>query len=236
MKTITNEKLISRNAKIAQYSNLGGLLVLGFGLLITIKWPDKLPYAGITLLVGFLLSQIGMYYGNRWGRNPRPDQVIDKSLKGLGREFTAYHYVTPVAHLLVSPAGIWTIMPFYMKGTVTYDKKRWRIKGGGLMEGYMRLFGQDNIGRPDIESDAEIDSVKRYFKKVLPEGTEIPPIQSLLMFVNPSVELDVESAPLPALKAKDLKEYLRAKGKEKNIGDLTLSTIQAALPQAVNED
>jgi hypothetical protein len=35
------------------------------------------------LLLGFLLSQFGIYFGNRWGRNPRPDQVINKNLKGF---------------------------------------------------------------------------------------------------------------------------------------------------------
>jgi hypothetical protein len=46
----------------------------------------------------------------------------------------------------------------------------------------------------------------------------------------------VEGAPLPGLTPKDLKDFLREKGKEKALGELTLSTIRAALPQAEKEE
>ncbi len=236
MKTVTNLKLIQRNAKIGQYTSFGALIVLGLGLFITFKYPNAFQYSLLALLVGFLMSQIGIHFTNRWGHNPRPDEIIDKSLKGLGREFTVYHYVTPVSHLLVGPAGVWTIMPNFQGGIIAYDKKRWRAKGGGVLQSYMRLFGQENLGRPDLESDAEIDSAKRYFKRVLPEGTEIPQVNSLLLFANPKVELKVEDAPLPALTPKDLKDFLREKTKGKTIGELTLDIIRKALPQAEKEE
>jgi hypothetical protein len=212
------------------------LVVLGFGLFITFKWPNLFVYSLAALLIGFFMSQVGIHFTNRWGHNPRPDEIVDKSLKGLGREFTVYHYVTPVSHLLVGPAGVWTIMPNFQGGIIVYDKKRWRAKGGGFLQSYMRMFGQENLGRPDLESEAEIDSAKRYLKRVLPEGTEIPQVNSLLLFANPKVELKVEDAPLPALTPKDLKDFLREKSKQKSIGDLTLDTIRKALPQAEKDE
>jgi hypothetical protein len=236
MKIVTNAKLIKRNAKIGQYTSLGALVVLGLGLYITFKMPDKFAYSLAALLIGFFMSQVGIHLTNRWGRNPRPDDIIDKSLKGLGREFSIYHFVTPVSHLLVGPAGIWTIIPYFQSGTVIYDKKRWRAKGGGALQSYMRLFGQENIGRPDLESEAEIDSAKRYLKRILPEGTEIPLVRAALLFTNPKVELKMEDAPIPAMTPKDLKEFLREQIKEKPISDSTLSSIRAALPQAEKED
>ena len=236
MKSVTNLKLVQRNAKIGQYTSFGALIVLGLGLFITFKYPNAFQYSLAALLVGFLMSQVGIHFTNRWGHNPRPDEIVDKSLKGLGREFTVYHYVTPVSHLLVGPAGIWTIMPNFQGGVIAYDKKRWKAKGGGVLQSYMRMFGQENLGRPDLESDAEIDSAKRYLKRVLPEGTEIPPVNSILLFANPKVELKVEDAPLPALTPKDLKDFLRGKSKDKTIGELTLDTIHKALPQAEKDE
>ena len=236
MKTVTNDKLIKRNAKIGQYTSLGALAVLGVGLYLTFKMPDKFAYSLAALLIGFFMSQVGIHFTNRWGRNPRPDDIIDKSLKGLGREFTIYHYVTPVSHLLVGPAGIWTIIPYFQSGTVVYDKKRWRAKGGGFLQSYMRLFGQENLGRPDLESDAEIDSAKHYLQRVLPEGAEIPPIKAALLFANPKVELKVEEAPIPSMTPKDLKDFLREKSKEKSISEAMLSSIRAALPQVQKEE
>ena len=236
MRTVTNTKLIQRNSKIGQYTTLGSLGLMVVAMIISYRMQNEPAYWLGALLVGFFLFQIGTYFTNRWGRNPRPNEVIDKSLKGLGRDFIAYHYVTPVSHLLVNPAGVWAILPYYLNGVVSYDKKRWRLKGGGVIQGYLRLFGQDTIGRPDLEAEAAIDSAQRYFKKVLPEGTEIPTIQTLLLFANPKVELNVEGAPMPALKAKDLKDFMRGKGKEKQLGESLLNRIQQALPQTTDEE
>ena len=236
MKTVTNNKLIKRNAKIGQYTSLGSLAVLGVGLYLTFKMPDKFAYSLAALLIGFFMSQVGIHFTNRWGRNPRPDDIIDKSLKGLGREFTIYHYVTPVSHLLVGPAGIWTIIPYFQSGTVVYEKKRWRAKGGGFLQSYMRLFGQENLGRPDLESEAEIDSAKRYLQRVLPEAADIPEARAILLFSNPKVDLKVEDAPIPAMTPKDLKDFLREKSKEKAISEAMLSSIHTALPHSEKEE
>ena len=47
---------------------------------------------------------------------------------------------------------------------------------------------------------------------MLPEGTELPSIQSLLLFAHPQIELNnLEEAPIPALNSKDLKDFLREK-------------------------
>ncbi len=236
MKVVTNTKLIKRNAKIGQVTSIGALVVLGIGLYISFKMPDKFAYSLGALLIGFFMSQIGMYYGNRWGRSPRPDEMIDKGLKGLGREYTVYDYVTAVPHLLVGPAGIWTLMPYYQSGRIVYEKKRWKSRGGGFLQSYLRLFGQENIGRPEIESESGIASINRYLTRIMPEGSEIPPIRSLLLFTSSKVELNVEDAPLPTITPKDLKDFLREKSKEQPIGDLMLDSLLRALPKPEREE
>ncbi len=236
MKVVTNTKLIKRNSKIGQFTSIGALVILGIGLYISFKMPDKFAYSLGALLLGFFMSQIGMYYGNCWGRSPRPDELIDKSLKGLGREFTVYHYSTAASHLLVGPAGVWTLMPYYQSGVIVYEKKRWKSKGGGFLKSYLRLFGQENMGRPEIDSETEIQATSRYLARLLPEGSEVPPIKSLLLFTSPKVELKVEDAPLPAITPKDLKDFLREKSKEKPIGDLLLDTLLRALPKPDREE
>ena len=236
MKVVTNTKLIKRNAKIGQYTSIGALVIMGIGLYISFKMPDKFAYSLGALLLGFFMSQIGMYYGNRWGRSPRPDELIDKGLKGLGREYTIYHYVTAAPHLLVGPAGVWTLMPYYQSGIIVYEKKRWKSRGGGFLQSYLRLFGQENLGRPEIESETGIESIKRYLTRILPEGSEVPPIKSLLLFTSPKVELKVEDPPLPTITPKDLKDFMREKSKEEPIGALMLDTLLRALPKPDREE
>jgi len=236
MKVVTNLKLIKRNAKIGQYTSIGALVILGVGLYISFKMPDKFIFSLGALLLGFFMSQIGMYYGNRWGRSPRPDEMIDKGLKGLGRDFSVYHYRTAASHMLVGPAGIWILMPYYQSGKIVYEKKHWKSKGGGFLQSYLRLFGQENMGRPEIESETEIESTKRYLSKILPEGSEVPQIQTVLIFTSPKVDLQVKDAPLPAITPKDLKDFMREKSKEKPIGGSIMEKIQDLLPKPEHEE
>jgi len=231
MKIIKNEKLIKRNGQIGQWTSLGALVVLGLGMYISFNRTDLYVYSIAALLLGFTLTQIGMYMGNRYGRSPRPDEKLDAGLKGLQNEFVMYHYVGPASHLLVGPAGIWILLPYHQRGKITYKKNRWRNSGGGFLQGYMRIFGQESIGRPDIEMDSEINAVKKYFAKHM-EESQIPEINTMMVFTSDDVELDsTEETPVPAMKLKEVKEFFRKKVKEKPISQMQLAAVKAALPE-----
>jgi len=233
MKIIKNEKLIKRNSKIGQWTSIAALLVLGGGMYMSFSNPANsqlVTYSIVALVLGFILTQIGMYMGNRWGRSPRPDEKIDAGLKGLPGDYTIYHFATPASHLLVGPAGIWILLPYRQRGAVTYAKNRWRVGKGGFLQAYMSIFGQEGIGRPDLEAENEINALKKLFAKKLNEG-EIPEMQAALVFMNDEVELQVEGAPLPALKLKQLKDFVRQKAKERPLGQITLASIKSALPE-----
>ncbi len=230
MKIIKNEKLIARNSKIGQFTSLGALAVLGVGMYISFSKPELFYYSIAALIVGFMMTQVGMYFTNRWGRTPRPDEQLDASLKGLPGDTTIYHYVTPVSHLLVGSAGIWILMPLHQRGKVKYEKNRWKLSGGGFMQAYMTIFGQEGIGRPDLELENQIDSLKKYFSKKM-EGDEVPEIKGILVFTSDQVEIEAADAPIPALPIKKLKEFVRQKSKEQSLGSLMLQKITDALPQ-----
>jgi hypothetical protein len=230
MKIIKNEKLIKRNSKIGQYTSLGALVVLGIGMYISFSQPDLFIWALAALLAGFTLTQIGMYFGNRWGRSPRPDEKLDAGLKGLPGDFVMYHWTTPVAHLLVGPAGVWVLLPYHQRGQVTYRKNRWKMSGGGFLQNYMRLFGQEGLGRPDLEAEAEINTVKKTLAAEMDES-EIPDIKAALVFTADGIEIDAQDSPMPALPLKRLKEFMRSKAKEKSISAPTLEKVKAALSE-----
>lgn len=229
MKIIKNEKMIERNKKIGNATSIGGLLVLGAGMFISWQKPELFNYAILSLLVGFILTQISIYLGNRFGRSPRPDEKLDAGLKGLPGDFTIYHYSAPVSHLMVGPAGIWVILPYRQNGVVTYQKNRWKMSGGGFMQGYMRLFGQEGIGRPDLEAEGDIKSLQKEFAKHM-EADQIPPIQAALVFTSDEVEVNAEDAPLPTMKLKQLKDFFRQKAKEHILSPEDLEKIKSILP------
>jgi hypothetical protein len=228
MKIIKNEKLIKRNATIGNWTSLGALVILAGGMYISFKRTDLFVYSLLALLVGFTLTQIGMYMGNKFGRSPRPDEKLDAGLKGLPNDFVMYHYTTPASHLLVGPAGVWIVMPYHQRGQVAYKKNRWRMSGGGFLQNYMRIFGQEGLGRPDIEMDGEIRSLQKYLGKKIDES-EIPEINALMVFTADDVEIDGEGSPVPALKLKQLKDFIRQKAKEKKVPAGTLDQLKAVL-------
>jgi hypothetical protein len=230
MKIIKNEKLIQRNGKIGSWVSLAALIVLGLGMYISFTRTELFVVSLASLLIGFTLTQVGMFMGNKYGRSPRPDEKLDAGLKGLPNEFTIYHYNTPASHVLVGPAGIWVLKPYHQRGQVSYKKNRWRMSGGGFLQSYMRLFGQENLGRPDIEIEGEIHSLKKHLLKQMDES-EIPDIKGLMVFASDQVEIDGEDSPIPALKIKQLKDFMRQKAKEKPITQMQLAGVKAALPE-----
>ena len=230
MKIIKNEKIIKRNSKIGQWTSLAALIILGGGMYISFTRTDLFVYSIAALLVGFTLTQIGMYMGNRYGRSPRPDEKLDAGLKGLQNEFSMYHYTAPASHLLVGPAGVWVLVPYHQRGQVTFKKGRWKMSGGGFLQGYMRIFGQESLGRPDIELDSEVRAVKKHLEKQLSES-DVPEIKAMMVFTSDEVEIEAEDAPVPAMKLKEIKEFFRKRAKEKPIGQTQLAAVKAALPE-----
>lgn len=231
MKIIKNEKLIKRNGQIGQWTSIAALIVLGGGMYVSFKYTELYIVSVVALIAGFALTQVGIYMGARYGRSPRPDEKLDAGLKGLQNEFTIYHYTTPVSHLLVGPAGVWIVLPFHQSGQVTYKKNRWRMSGGGALVKYMRIFGQESLGRPDVEMKNETSALRKYFAEHLNES-DIPEINTMLVFTSDRIEIEaVEDAPIPAMKVKEIKEFFRKKTKGKPISQLQLAAVRAALPE-----
>lgn len=229
MRIIRNEAMIKRNARIAQFTMLAGLLVLGAGMFISFRYQDQFGLSLAALLIGFMLSQIGIYYSNRWGRRPRPDELLDQALKGLDDKFTLYHYHSPVPHLLVGPAGIWILQPYHQRGKISFSKGRWRQKGGNL---YLKIFAQEGIGRPDLEiSGAKLSLQKALYKK-LPEEFELPEIKVALVFTHPKAEIEIseeERPPAETVQMGKLKELIRKAAKAKALSQAKAEAINEVL-------
>jgi len=234
MKIVKNEKLIKRNSTIGQWTSFAALIVLGLGMYISLTntnsnaKPQYFTYSLVCLGVGFAMTQIGMYMGSRWGRSPRPDEKIDAGLKGLHSEFVLYHFSSPVSHLLVGPSGVWSLLPYHQNGKIRFEKNRWKLSGGGFLQGYMRIFGQEGIGRPELEAENSIHIMEKFFSKKL-EGLAIPEIKPILLFTGNEVEVDPGDSQIPALKLKQLKEFLRQGSKTRTLSSLQLEEINQAL-------
>lgn len=241
MKIIRNEKLIRRNSRIGGIATVGGLALLVGGMVFTftVRNPALIGWSWMFLLAGFLISQLGVYFGARYGRSPRPDELLDRALKGMDERYAIFHYTTAASHLLVGPAGLWVLLPRHQSGKVIYAKGRWKQTRSGCLQAYLRFFAQEGIGRPDLDIPVETQTVEKYFNKKYPD-VEVPQVQAALVFTNENVELEVDEAPAPSLPAKELKEFIRKKAKDAPLSMTKvkeiLTALEANLPAAVKEE
>ncbi|MEW6086049.1 MAG: hypothetical protein AB1607_15760 [Chloroflexota bacterium] len=235
MKTIRNDKLIKRNSRIGGWAMALAVIILlgGFYVNIGNVSTDDLQSFYLILasfIIGFILVQVGLYLVNRYGGYPRVDEKLDAALKGLPGDFTIYHFMTPASHLLVGPAGIWILLPYRQRGVISYSKNRWRVSGGGFLQAYMTIFGQEGIGRPDLEAENEIRSVNTLLAKNF-EGHEIPEVHAALVFTNENIVIQTEDAPLPAMKLKQLKDFMRKRAKQVKLPASLADKIKSAIEQ-----
>jgi hypothetical protein len=228
MRLVTNEPLIKRNAAIGKYSATGGLIVLLGGLAVSFfKQNDPqwqfVPF--VTLIVGFILSNVGIYYSNRYVRPPRPDQALEAALKGFDDRYHLYHYRASTPHMLICPAGVFALVAKFQSGEVAWDGKRWKqIKGGSFIRSF---FGQESLGNPNAEAAGEVESLSHFLAKKI--GPDVPPVQAVVVFYSPNVTVNAKDAPVPAVHVKQLKEHLRKLPKGPTLSSDQIARLDEAL-------
>ena len=231
MKIISNEKLIKRNKKISQgvlYLSLA-LLLLGFLWSFTNPDETQTTFAYIILIPAYVLVQLSIYMANKWGRTPRPDEIIARSLKGLNDQYTLYNYTTPVPHLLLGPAGLWIIKPYHHSGEITYnpDRKKYEQHGGPNI--IAKLFAQESL--PNIENDSRVlrGKARDYLDSLKVES--LPELNLINAFFSEKADVHARNAPEITIHVDKLKDVIRMQAKELNLKDDLLNRTRAKLPQ-----
>ena len=69
-------------------------------------------------------------------------------------------------------------------------------------------------------------ALKKYLSKHM-EESDIPEINALMVFTSDQVEIDTEDSAIPAMKLKQIKEFMRQKAKAKKIPVETINKITA---------
>ena len=209
MRTFRNDKFIQKRAHLGRYVSLFGLGVLVLGLLISFTAPEFIGLSFLTLIIGFIASQVGIYYGNRYARLDRPDEVLSKALKGFDDRYTLYQYTTPAGNVLVTPNACYVFAIKMQSGPIAYQAGKWQHGIG--WKRLFKAFAQEGLGNPGNDVELEVDALKRYLAKHLP-GVEVP-IQPVIIFGHANAAVDAGQSPLPAMHVKKLKDWLRGGGK-----------------------
>jgi hypothetical protein len=117
-------------------------------------------------------------------------------------------------------------MPYYQAGKIVYEKNRYKQKGGGVMQKYLRIFGQEGLGRPDLEASSEVEAINKFIKKNIPDA-EIEQPSVALVFINDKAQLEIENAPVLTIPLKELKSTIRKTAKEKPLSPEMIKQINA---------
>ena len=231
MKLSINRKLIERNKKIAQITLFASLALLTIGFIWSLRntEPSKSVIGYLILIPAYLLVQISIFMANRWGKSPRPDEIVVQALKGLDDRYTLYNFTTSVPYLLVGPIGAWIINPYHHKGEISYnpEKNQYLQKGGpNFITKYFAQEGLPNITR-------EVFSLKRdlnkYFEKNSIQIDEEPLVVNL--FYSDDIILLTNKAPEINLKSDKLKVFIRKYVKKANIPPEKIEKLRSHLPK-----
>ena len=244
MRVVTNKKLARRNRKITNYLFFGtfGALILGFVVinasLFTNETPDTLTLfaQSAVLPIAFVLTIVSVRMTNLWARVPRPEKAIEDGLKGLSNKSILYNYYHfPVRHVLICPQGVFAIVTRWHDQQFSLRDGKFRSKRNFIS----KLFSAirfDGIGKPF--RDAEI--ARAHVQQAIDDVADDVAVQSLIVFVDPSAQVDFETEPeIPVLyadpkRSPNLKEFMRdakrllsdSAGEAKNASLMPLSDEQ----------
>lgn len=236
MKIYIDEKAVKRNTvigKILRWISLGCMLI---GLLAVFSQevaqnPTMFMVFFSIMLLGVVISSISSYFTTRFGKSPRPDELIDKAFKGLDDRFHLIHYKTSIPHLLISPAGIWSITPTFIDGEIEFNEKKsnWEHKKSSFLN---RFLSKEYFPNPvsDLNlSQKEIVKILQSNKCPIKENLQI---KLLVIFMNKNIKSieNNETEDILLLPIEKVKDKFRKLSKSNAYSDEMLDSLIECLP------
>ena len=229
MVVIRDDERIAKLKKRSQRASLiGFVFLLGGFVAVFINVQNLLIIQTVALLAGFSLSQYGIYLQHRYGRSPRPDEVLDDAVKSVARDGRMYHYVLPAPHVLLTKGGPIVFVLKYQLGNISAVGDKWRQTGIG----FRRFFGQEGLGNPARDADSMIKALASYIREHAPDLDELP-IAAMIVFTSKNIKnLDVAESSIPAMHFSKVKGFLRQKGSGELLPASDYKALRAAFDEA----
>ena len=220
MRVTVNEPLVAKRSSRGRRIMILGFAVMLVAVVLSFNELSLLRSYGI-MVVGLVLINIGLYYGGKWMRDPREEQILDKSLKGLNHGSRLYSYLLPSDHVLLASPGFFVLTLKFQDGRITAEGDKWQ-RHLSLGSSLRALF-EPRLGNPGQQALKEASKVESWVKEHLPDA-EVP-VRPVVVFVNPKAKLQLEGASVPAVALDDLKAFLRTALKDKPLPAATLQAL-----------
>jgi hypothetical protein len=227
MRIVTNQKLVNRNRKWAQYLFFLSFALLIGGLLITNQQGSVQTTGDILLTVvapalvlpiAFIATLASVRMTNLWARLPRPEDALRDGLKGINPKAVLYNYFHfPARHVLFAPQGVFAMVTRFQDGHYVCVGDQWSTRQG-FARRLLSIFRFDGIGNPT--SDAL--KAKQHVQSLLESSGIDVEVQPLIVFVSPRVHLELQDTVVPVVHTTikhelGIKKYLQEAGKDKKL-------------------
>jgi hypothetical protein len=204
MKVYIDRKKIAKRAELSNLGSIGGLILLLVSVLLPLFLPKAASLSFLLMVAGLGIAMVGIYYANRWVRKPRPEDLLDKALKGLADSYHLYHYPAfPTDHILLTPNGVVLLETISLAGSFSYKDGRWRE--AMTIGRALRSIVEEHVGDP-IKSAVRTEKVLQEQLATQVEGTV--PIKAVVVFVHPNAVLEIEKPSIPVVMAEKLKKQV----------------------------
>lgn len=209
MQVVTNQEFVNARTRIGRWGTLAGAVGMGAGFITSFN-VEYIAASYIFLIFGILSFNVGRYNAMRWGIHPREDEILTNSLKGLDQKYALINYApgVPSAHVILSPFGLIHVETRHVEGVVVCEGDRWRRKRSFLA--WLRGFAEGQLGNPTKSALATVDRLRAFLVENL--GADIAgqvPVEAVVVFVNPRVDLNVSDAVVPSMTPRELKAHVR---------------------------
>jgi hypothetical protein len=255
MKLYRNVSEIRRKESLGRRLSLIGLGILFIGLLASFV-PSWFPPSGdptvtvsapvrflqeywtwisfAALPIGFIFASFGSYFINRFARRrwpgiksiARPDEVLERSMKGFDDKYAYFAWSLPANHVLVGPSGISVMAVRSDRGKVTVQEDRWREPFN--IGRFFTVFAREGVGNPTLELEEQIKKLRALLEKApLPQGVSAAdiPIEPVAVFLNPEMQITLEKPSIAVLRADQLKDHMRRRTREVKVSASTMRAV-----------
>ena len=209
MKTFIDQSKIKERARLSNVASVGGLMLLLGSVILPLFLPSWASAAYILMFIGMGVAMVGIYFANRWVRKPRPEESLAKALKSFDHKYCLYHYpVLPCDHLLLTPTGVIVLEVVNLASHFSYKNGKW--KEAMTVGRALRYIVEERIGNPILAAKQAAQEISRILQQQFGADCLIP-VQSMIIFTHPLVQLDIENPPIPICNVQKLKRQLTAK-------------------------
>jgi hypothetical protein len=206
MKVIIDRKRLRRRATASHGASLGGLAIILGSVVLSMSRPDWATLTAILVVVGFVISSVGIYFANRWVKKPRPEDTLALALKGLADPCRIYHYLLPADHVLLTPSGVVVIETVNLEGRFVYRNGRW--KQHMTLGRTLRFFVEETLGDPTARARADAQRISQLLDARLPSAGSAVPVNAVVLFVHPNSEVVADSPPVPVCQPAQLRKRI----------------------------